>query len=459
MIRKIAKRMMRKADSSTEEGFALVTAMLALVSLTVLGVTAITNSTIETMIAGNDYKADARLLASDGCVDIAVASLPDLLRGTNGGGTMLSIPVGSMMFPMLFRNVNDLLNFDVNYDDITPVLNAYLLRNNDIQAGETINTLCSPNAGDVYTVHLEDNEGEPSEDGNATNDADGKVYLLARLTRQVGGTSRTEDMVKLTLRDTTTLFDGTVNLINPDPSQSDPGLAIQNSNTRIEFGLGDPADPSTWQGVIDGGTAKEGLVISDNLANTNDDWLRTIETNQVLPNGIIEGRYQPDFIELSDFVRRLLNGMTPSAEADETIVSSSQNPTLLGDVNNPKVTYIKGKLVMQDGAVGGGILILDVLYGAGDFGNDYAGGLVMEGTARYDGLVVLLPQDSNYDQRLEVTLQGDATLNGALIALSTNQIAGIRYAIREAATARYNAGTMLRALRDNRFQVVQWSYK
>ncbi len=447
----------RRIEPSREEGFALVTAMLALVSLTVLGVNAMTNTTIETMIAGNDYKSDARLLASDGCVNIALASLADLLYGTNGGGTMLSIPVGNMTFPMLFRNVDDLLNFDVNFDDITPVLNAYLLRNNDIQTGETINTLCTLNATDVYTIHLEDNEGESSEDGNAARDADGFVYLLARLNTQVGNTTRTEDMVKLTLRDTTSLFDGTVNLINPDPSQSDPVLAIQNSNTKIDFG--DPDDPSTWQGVVDGGTDKEGMVISDNLADTNDDLFHTVETNRVLPDGIIENRYQPDFEELSDFVRRLINGMTPSAEADETIVSSSQNTTLLGSINNPKVSYIKGKLVMQDGAVGGGILILDVLYGGGVLQNQYAGGLVMEGTARYDGLIVLLPQDSNYDQQLEVTLQGDATLNGALIALSTNQVAGIRYAVRETASARYDASNMLRALRDNRYQVVQWSYK
>ncbi len=448
----------RRTGFSDEQGFALVTAMLALVSLTVLGVTAITNSTIETMIAGNDYKADSRLLASDGCVDIALASLPDLLYGTNGvDGTTLSIPVGSILFPMNFNHVNDLLNFNQSYGDITPVLNAYLRRNNDIQSSETINTLCSPNASDVYTLHMEDNEGQPGEDGDASRDADGRVYLFARLTTQVGATTRTEDMVKLTLRDTTSLFDGTVNLINPDPNEVDPVAAIQNSNTEIIFG--DPLDPYTWQGIIDGGTEKEGLVISDNLASTNDDLFHTVENNQVLPNGIIEGRYQPDFNELSDFLHRLIDGMTPSASAHETIVSASQNPALLGDSNNPKVTYIKGKLVMQDGAAGAGILILDVLYGGGILQNQYSGGLVMEGTARYDGLIVLMPQDANYDQQLQVTLQGDAALNGALVALSTNQIAGIQYAIRELASARYDVGRMLGALRDHRYQVVQWSYK
>ena len=66
---------------SNESGMALVTALLILVALTLLAVTAMTNTTINTMIAGNDYQSQQKFYATEGAEELALSALPDLISG------------------------------------------------------------------------------------------------------------------------------------------------------------------------------------------------------------------------------------------------------------------------------------------------------------------------------------------------------------------------------------------
>jgi len=64
--------------SRDERGVALVVALLLLLILTLLGVTAINNTVFETQISGNERLGSAAFYAADGGANVGINRLPDI---------------------------------------------------------------------------------------------------------------------------------------------------------------------------------------------------------------------------------------------------------------------------------------------------------------------------------------------------------------------------------------------
>ncbi|NOY52508.1 MAG: hypothetical protein GXP58_02680 [Deltaproteobacteria bacterium] len=376
-----------------DQGMALVTALLILLALTLIGMTAMINTTIDTKIAGNDYQNKKNLYAAEGCTELAASNIEAIISGT-------SLNINNTNYT--FDSLNDLLEYDTVDGDITPVLNAYLSpQKEDILAeGEDINALCNPDDGESYTIHI-------------SNHGDGSFSLFSRYDDK-------RDMVRITFG--TLLLNGAVNLINPggagDNTKRPPNVQI-----RIE---------SSWEGKIKGKKTKDDTEIkiatTDSLPDIED------ETSAVTS---ITHNYHPTREELDGFVNSLLRGREPDKAAKVIRIDNEHNLDLLlmGTADAPQVTYLQGNVKTENSVTGYGVLIIDDY---NDGCESTAARLDANDNFNYHGLVILRHLDPKHHGVTRIKLSENAKIEGALIAYSDDQENGIEFIIKEHASIDYN---------------------
>ncbi|MHC4434856.1 MAG: PilX N-terminal domain-containing pilus assembly protein [Planctomycetota bacterium] len=406
-----------------EEGIALVTSLLILLSLTLIGVTATTNTAIDTRISGNDFRSHQRFYASEGAVDFAMASLPALIDGnvTDPSGT----PIISM---------NDLLNYaENNNSDITPLLNQ--LYN---VADVNISFFNPDPASFSLVVHLRDNDaGNPNENNNLRVDQDGIVILTAKLSVWNGQT-RSPATNETELEVTRIVLDhgGVVNLINPDLSVN---VTMDDDINKID---GDPiAGISTTDELI-----SITMGASDNI-------------NSVVANHSVK----PSLADMSLVRDMLVNGLTPHLEGGDSttpIVIDNVVMNNLGiDPNDPHtILYLRGYFELIDN-YNGTIVIEDYKSPSGDFSI----GLMVTSHAEVKGLIMLLPVDrgsvsdcSNADVEIKVLEQ--AKIDGVVFASSQPNGGDINLSMTNKSSITYDASVLQNTGVIGKFVPVQWSY-
>ncbi len=439
-------RVVKGVVPGDERGMALVTALLILAALTLLAVTAITNGSIDTMIAGNDYQAGQRFFAGEGVAEVAYASLPGMVSGVR-----LKVKDGEGCDSYRrFRRVKDLLRYQSG--DMTPVLDAYLSE----KAGTNLHALFP---SDSYRVRILD-----------PDDSDGKFNLQAG----VSGKNGDQELVRLTVCRIADLFKGTVNLLNPDRTGD-----TTYSFVRIVFG-DDKDRGSGREGAgrmkISGEESKEDIVTTDTMEITGpksdpdlstfnllDYTSRSSWEDQKKPGIVYLPRdYAPGMDDLAGFVDQLKGGRNHPDASKKTIRIHGDDVKLLGTRDHPRVTWLKGNVVI-DGSHGYGVLIIE------DYGDregcpeSVSCGLTMKGNAKFNGLVILLPRGDRFKKRLKIAFQDRASLEGALIAASSYQDqgdparGGIRFSIRDRARCVYNESAVLNVF-SSPFYVTGWSY-
>jgi len=412
-------------DPTDESGMALVTALLILVALTALALTAMTNTTINTKIAGNDYRAKQTFHRAEGCAEVAANSLESILAGT-------TLMIDEVSYT--FNNIDDLLGFDRVDGNITPVLNAYLQEEEILVPGEDINVLCNPESGKDYTIHIRDNKDK---DGDLHADRDG---IFSIYSRYADGDQQRE-MVQITLGPVSPPpFGGAVNLINPD---GDGDTTKSNVKIKVEKG----SDPENWEGEITGSSldAIAGIATTNSYTGIDADDDGDAESRIVPSVKSVSINYHPTGNELDEFVDRLLHGRDPDLVQKKILIDNDHNTELLGTAESPKVTYVKGKIKTGNTVNGYGVLIIDDYYDKGDCENK--GGIDANDRFTYHGLVILRYRNPDHKGKIEIKLSEDAKIYGAVIAYSEDQSKGIKFTIKESASVVYDPESINNALK------------
>jgi len=374
---------------------ALVTSMLILVSLTVIGSMAMTNTIIDTQIAGNSFSNNQRFYASEGAADLALANLPGLLSGT------LAEPNGTPI-----NKLDQLLYYDSDDDgigvgDITPLLKTYLNE-------EDINTFCNPiydSASQTglytYSVRVEDDNSASDEDNNPLADKNGTVILIVTQTDSIKGTI--EDKVSYTVKRVPIRYDGAVNLIDDDIMIS------------MFTGAG-------ITGIDPAGRTIDGVVTTDNVDNFSS--IR----DMVEPGGVIQN---PDHLVHPgiDALHELRDSLANQADADGILegdeiritddnifITNDDGSSDIIDADNfleAEIKYVKGKLTLDRNLHLDGVLVLEEHRSSGTF----HAGLDIGRDGGFDGLLILLTKSTDFEmQDVEINLGRGAEINGVLLA-------------------------------------------
>jgi hypothetical protein len=409
-----------------EEGIALVTSLLILLSLTPIRVTATTNTAIDSRISGNDFRSHQRFYASEGAVDFARASLPALIDGN------VTDPVGTPIISM-----NALLNYaENNNNDITPLLNQLygVADINDIS-----NNFFNPDPANMsFEVHLRDNDaGNPNENNNLRVDQDGIVILTAKLSVW-NGQSRSPATDETELQVTRIVLDhgGVVNLIDPDLF-----VTVTMDDTKNEID-GDPI---------------AGISTTDELISITmgaSDSINSVDASHAV---------KPSLADMSLVRDMLVDGLTPHLKGGDStapIVIDDIVMNNLGiDPNDPTtVFYLRGYFELVDDYKGT-IVIEDNKSEAGDFSI----GLKITGSTNVEGLIMLLPVDrgsvsdcSNAD--VEIKVLDHSNIDGVVFASSQPNGGGINLSMTNKSKITYDASVLQNTGVIGKFVPVQWSY-
>ena len=304
---------------------ALVSAMLVLMALTAAAFTAMTNTTIETQITGNNKASQTALYEAECAADVVYAAL-------------LS-PMGAS------TDLNDLLAWDSDNDslpdgDLTSGISgqpsALAVLGN---VSEDINDLCgSGSSGVTLAVRMVDDDlTTPFTDSN------GIVFLDVFRTNPVSGTARELRLTVAQLR----LLDqsATVNLIDPE--------------TEIRFGPLDLNAPYVIDGLLDelGNTLVDGMVTQDEDTIPFGD---PDGPSQVLPDGIqYDMNAKPSHQDILDMQQILLRNVAPIVPvSDGTVRIEGAGDTRLGTPGNPQISLVQGNLEMVDAYGEGAIRVV-----------------------------------------------------------------------------------------------------
>jgi len=395
---------------SDERGMALVTALLILVALTLLAVTAMTNTTINTMIAGNDYKSSRQFYAAECANELALAAMPDLISG--------GIPN--------IIDINSLLHYDSDQDgdpdsdgdgkpdcDITGFLNKkYTDGSKDF---DFFKTYCRPDPandkfsddyvyGVRYGVRIEDDNDEEKlpkppkpqtpQKNDPYNDINDQVNLISYKYKS-DNPSKRFDQVSFLIEQVLINYDGAVNLIDKDGGVS---ITMQANS------------------LVDGGINKVGIITTDNLwkdfshLDDND-----LNNGEVDPNGVVQRFNQfvnPSIKDLHDVMSLLTNyrNRTPLKEGDPISLGTSDVAA------NPSSTiYVRGDVTITNN-MSNKVLIIGDYYDS--VTTRYQIGLHLETGVTFNGLILLLPDHDVGSSAIPITLSNGAQINGAIIASS-----------------------------------------
>jgi len=385
---------------SNESGMALVTALLILVALTLLAVTAMTNTTINTMIAGNDYKSQQKFYAAEGAEELALAALPDLISGKNDDVMRMGI-----------KDLDSILSYDSDGDNIADgninkILNAYL----NLKKEDFFSKYCTASSNDplTYAVRIQDyknddtdpDNNDPSDDNDTLTDSNNKVDLIVSQTdpSQIDPMTKrpkTTDLISYTLWRLLIKHDGAVNLIDKDGGVS---ITMQANS------------------LVDGGINKVGIITTDNLwkdfshLDDND-----LNNGEVDPNGVVQRFNQfvnPSIKDLHDVMSLLTNyrNRTPLKEGDPISLGTSDVAA------NPSSTiYVRGDVTITNN-MSNKVLIIGDYYDS--VTTRYQIGLHLETGVTFNGLILLLPDHDVGSSAIPITLSNGAQINGAIIASS-----------------------------------------
>jgi len=408
---------------------ALVTALLILVALTLLAVTAMTNTTINTMIAVNDYKSQQKFYATEGAEELALAALPDLISGSavchdSDGNPIPPIPITCKdQYGAPITTLDQLLGYDGDGDNqpdgkIGALLDSYLDLKKIKKPPPPVffSVYCRPASSNdplKYSIRIQDDKNDdtdpdnndPSDDNDPLTDSNNKVDLIVSQTDPsqidpVTKMPKTTDLISYTLRRLEIKHDGAVNLID-------------NNGGRVFIGVGDNAK-------VDGGNNKDGIVTTDMQAN-----IVLRPTAKVDPNGVVQRSSQLVNPSIKDFhdVMSLLTADTTLRKAGTTVkLGTSNNNNNNNDVNVihdiPENIYLQGNVVItQD--LQNKVLIIGDYYDTAT--KQYHIGLTLNQNVTFEGLILILPAhdvSSAIPIPIGINLQQGAKINGAMVASS-----------------------------------------
>jgi hypothetical protein len=408
---------------------ALVSAMLVLMAVTAAAFTAMTNTTIETQITGNNYASQTVLYQAECAAEVAYAALLSPLGSSN--------------------TLNDLLAWDADGDfqpdgNLTDAVSGNPSALSALgNVSDDINQLCGSGPGSaLLSVQMVDDDlSSPFTDSN------GEVFLDVFRTDPIRGTARELRLTVARLN----LFDhgATVNLIDP--------------NTEMRFGPLDPNVPYVIGGLSDGNgnTLIDGMVTHDGTAIPSGD---PDGPNQVLPDGIqYDSSAKPTYQDIDNLKQLLLRNVTPIVPvSDGTVRIEGPADTRLGTPGNPRISYVQGNLEMVD-SYGEGILFIEEYH---DVHRDTMG-LTLEGST-FHGLIIMLPVSPSPDFHNDDLAAGkvgitigkhgtngtESSLEGVLVAGSQSN--GIVFKINDASQIGYNKGVAEQLL-SKRFRIKSWS--
>ncbi len=414
---------------SDQQGMALVSAMLILMALTAAAFTAMTNTTIETQITGNNKASQAALYQAECAGEVVYAALLSPLGSSNTLDDLLSWDSDGDSQP------------DGNLTDGVPGHPSALSALGNVS--EDINQLCgSGPGGPLLMVQMVDDDlSSPFADSN------GQVFLDIFRTDPIGGTARELRLTVARLN----LFDhgATVNLIDP--------------NTEMVFGPLDANAPYVINGLSDGfgNTLIDGMVTHDGTAIPSGD---PDGPDQVLPDGIqYDSAARPTYEDIDNLKHLLLRNITPIVPAsDGTVRIEGAADIRLGTPGNPRISYVQGNLEMVD-AYGEGILFVEEYRGV----HYDTMGLTLEGST-FRGLIIMLPTSDGlgfYNDHLAAGKVGirmgkhetngtESLLEGILVAGSRSN--GIVFEINNASQINYTRG-IAQQLLSKRFRITSWS--
>jgi len=401
------KRIFYAKYFTDERGMALVTAMLILLALTVLSVTAMTNTSINTRIAGNDFHTQRGEQAAESCAQVATATLQAIIEDD------IKLSDGTT------ENVSDIdgllaYNYDPDNEEanVTPLVDAVL----DEAMSSTLNEICNKNPEETYSVIIRDNDKDyhnkinTAEDNDPLVDKDEGFYLKTQMTKQKhDGSYITKDMVELKLKAVLSSIKGAVNLINADENGD-----LTYAKTEVVFGND---KGNGWAGKITGDHDDDvsAIVTTDN----NPESVPEEYVDQVVPDGVKvveQNKYDEGTIDdIQDYIDKI-KPAEPDAEGNKVRISNSENNDILGTPGHPKVTYVKGRVEMKGTIQGAGILIIEEHYNTKK--DRYEIGFKMEDATQFDGMVFLVPRSADFNEKIRVKLEDASKLNGAIVAAS-----------------------------------------
>ncbi len=373
-----------KRSYPNEQGMVLITAMLILTTLTLLGVAAMTNTTIDTMISGNGYMANQRFYAVEGVEEIVISALPDLISGTvtDGGGDPIT-------------KLDQLLGYDNGNEDAYPVGDITPLINEYLNSEDFFNDYSSPDSfTDAYTysVRILDDQDEKKSVGNdPLKDVNNKVNIVSYKFKVDQGRRTEIDLISYQVQLLLINYNGAVNIIDDNTGiKMEPGALISG---RDKSKAGD----------------KEGVVTTDVTSDYSEIF------SQVLPDGVQQGFDQliePGIRELRDVVDSLTDKVELSGAGEAiTLGTKDSNDVKVGG-ENQEIIYLQGDITITDSMENKILIIQDFKDSSGEYG-----GLTLPEGVEFRGMIILLPRH-DFSDAITITLEDGAEIEGVLIASS-----------------------------------------
>lgn len=420
-----------------ERGMALVTALLILVALTALALTAMTNATIDTKIAGNKRQSQQKFYAIEGAEELALAMLPDLISGqakcydSQGNPTNCNDQYGNPI-----TTIDQLLTYDGDGDTlpdgmITTVVNASLNTNNCFSA------YCQAPAPLSYAVLIQD---DADGDNDPYLDSNNQVLLTISLKDPVTGKLQTDpktgqsiDLIRYALQRLKIKHDGAVNLMDKP------------NGVHITMDNGSKVDGGT--------TGKEGIVTTDMHPVVS-----MSKNAAVSPNGVVTGfdpYMNPNIKDLNKFAT-LLRSKIPLYKAAPAITLTAQ------DVAQRNVLYVQGDVTIAGDLGKNVVLFIEDYQDTSGTPGDYIG-LTIKQNVHFDGLILLYPRN-DAGSPIQVFLEGNSTLEGAMIASSVydpsdqQSSPGIDLRLGEKAKIKYDYSKIASTGFDRQFAVLHKAY-
>ena len=157
-----------------EQGAALVIALIMLVLVTIIGVAATNTSIVETLISGADIQRQQAFYVAEAGVEHVRGMLTSIFAQRNTA-KMAASQSPDWDFALNGSEAGVIATTDTNYD-----------------GGSVWITNGSGGSGYTYNVRIWNN----SEDGSATNDIDGVIYVRSDASRPKGGNASIEVMLQ-----------------------------------------------------------------------------------------------------------------------------------------------------------------------------------------------------------------------------------------------------------------------
>jgi hypothetical protein len=428
---------------SGEQGMALVTSLLILLALSLIGVTAMTNTTVESMISGNDYRYQQRFYAADGVVELALASIPVIL--SDGLTDQNGSPVDD--FDSLFTY--DAENDGAEVGNITPLIYLAL---DPID----VDRIFKQYDRMEFSIFVSDDDLlSDDENDNLLSDANNKILLTSRLEIWNG-----EDL-ESPIEETEIL----VNHLKIDNSGA-AMLLENNGNANVDLGENARIIGGTVKGISTTDTLIDitynGETFTGESAETNipDEFLDSIDTDQHLkPTLETLQRLRDHLIENVALYEEYSGGTAETPIIIDDTALAAMDVDLLDPTS---ILYLQGYFELQTDYAG--MIIIEEY--VDPIEKTASCGLIIDHERTLEGLAIILLNEENAERTdingeiaVDITLEGAATIDGMLITSSQPHGTGVDLNLMEGAAITYSSTNFNATKIDQKGYVVdKWAY-